>query len=490
MATQITTPSPSTPLGGGSILEKLTQATSGVAASLSIPSTPAPTTDYGTPTPESAEAPITDKVAPAVPDKVAASPQVDSPVIDKQTSGPVIETAQVQEDAKTNKYDDPGFDVDIPQTTLDAVMQQPRGREIVQGYKVLGELAKPLDKGGIGHIPTIEQARNYYLAHRDQRLMENDLNSANPQQVGRFLNHIFNDQRPKEAQVAIASSLVPALANNPELYAIVMEPFLEQYRESVMERLKETRGYKDNVADEEADALWFAAQILNKDLKGEYLKPDTAPQNGTVVTTGPDPLARERQELATQRAEIDRFRQQQSQQQQASWMNAYNQNVGQSLYNEIDAALEPLKEVYKNAPSMFAAARRQLHDEVVAGVTGNRHAMELHGVTMNDSFRAGSLQSAQDAAKQYINMATQVLRQRRRAFLEGAGLSSQRQIEQRHSEAAAVDANRGVGNGSGGHPGPVQSAPVTKGDKETQADFVSRMVKAATSKATRGMLRK
>ena len=390
-----------------------------------------------------------------------------------------------QTGTEINPYDTD--DSDIPQASLDVILQAPRGKEIYQGYKALQELAKPLTigangqtEGGIGHIPTVDQARNYFLAYKDRVMMDGDLNSGNPQQIGRFLNHVFDPNRGPQ-NTSIASSIAPVLAAQPELYAAAMEPFLDHYREAIMERFKEAK------TEEMKDALWYAATILNKDLKGEYLKP---PQEGGAAQTQADPLAEERAQLAAERADLNRVRSQSGMAQRQAWNGAYNREVADSLVAELDKALEPLKKMHEGVPRVYQAVRKQFHDDIVSAVQRNTHAMDLFGVSADAAMRAGSLQSAQELAKAYLGMALPVIRRERAKFLTEAGVVAQRQNEARHTELATIDANRTVGNGSGGAAAPVvNGTPLKKEPNELHSDYVNRMVKAATAGVARNLMR-
>jgi hypothetical protein len=367
-------------------------------------------------------------------------------------------------------------DGELPQATLDTLLQTPRGKEIYQGYKAMRELGRPVAEGGIGHVPTLEQTRTYFQTYRDRVLMDGDINSGNPQQIGRFINSYLFDPQRGEGNLAIAANLAPALAGQPEVYAAVMEPFLGHYQEALMERFRETPDSNKELKD----ALWFAATILNKDLKGEYLKPLS---NGTSRIDGQppvDPLASEREQLAQERQQLEQMRSQSTQAQTRAWQGAYTNTVAGTLMAELDKALAPLQQMHSRSPVMYQAGRRQFHDEVVQAVMQNEPAMEIFGASRAEAMRAGTLQSAQALAKSFVDMAVPVIRAKRKAFLEGAGVGIQARNDATHSELATIDANRTAGNGSGAAPGPSLGPPEKRQAGETQHDYIHRMVAAAT----------
>ncbi len=391
------------------------------------------------------------------------------------------QTQQTEQQHEPNPYEVDDAETDIPPATLDTLLQTPRGKEIYQGYKAMRELGKPIAEGGIGHVPTIDQTRTYYGAYRDRALMDGDLSSGDPSKVGRFVNsYLFNPERG-QANLGIAAQIAPSLTNQPELYAAVMEPFLGHYQQVLLDKFNET----PETSKELKDALWFAATVLNKDLKGEYLKPPTngkAPQNGQPQQ--PDPLAAERAQLAQERQQLEQMRGQSTQAQTRAWSGAYQNTVQTALMGELDKALAPLKTLHAKAPVMYQAARKQFHDDIVAAVNQNGPAMELFQVTRDNALRAGTRDSADYLAKAYVDMAIPAIRAARKKFLEGAGVGAQMQNNALHSELATIDANKTAGNGAGAAPGRGSGPPVQRNAGETHNDFIHRMVAAATKGRT------
>ncbi len=417
------------------------------------------------------------------PDSSSSSPDTESAQPDAQTSVNADTTAQAQ--SEPNPYDDfVAPDADVPQATLDVILKTPRGQEIYQGYKTLRELGKPVEQGGIGHVPTADQAKNYFMAYRDRVMMDGDLNSGNPQQIGRLLNHIFDPQRG-QANVPIAQNLATSLAAQPELYAAALEPFLKHYQSSILERFAEAK------TDDVKDALWLAAQILNKDLNGEYMpSPDgngAAPTNGQVNgrASGPDPLARERAEIQRERQQLEQARNQSFQAQSKAWANSYGGEVQRNLLGEIDKALAPIKSTYSKAPIVYEGLRDKFHDHIVNMIHSDTTAMELFGVAQREAQRAGSMQSAQALAKRYMDMAIPKIRAARLDYLNKAGWVAQQRNDNTHSELANIDSNRTAGGGNGASPAPSNGTAITRGKDEPHGDFILRMTRAATSGAAK-----
>lgn len=465
MATQVTPPAASTPPPASSptMYERVAAATAEPSTSSATSSEPSQAAGSGGTDYDDANAPATETTG-------------------TETSVKAADTTAQPQQTETNPYETDDTETDVPQTTLDQLLLTPRGKEIYQGYKAMRELGKPIDQGGIGHIPTIDQTRTYFQTYRDRKMMDGDLNSGDPTKVGRFVNsYLFNPERG-EANLGIASQIAPSLAQQPELYAAVMEPFLGHYQQVLLDKFKET----PETNKELKDALWYAATVLNKDLKGEYLKPPpgTAAKNGQPQEA--DPLAEERAQIARERQELEQMRGQSTQAQTRAWSGAYQSTVASSIMGELDKALAPLKALHEKSPVMYQAARKQFHDDIVAAVSQNGPAMELFNVTANDAMRAGTRESAQYLAKAYIDMAIPAIRAARKKFLEGAGVGAQMQNNALHSELATIDANKTAGNGSGGASRPnTASFSTDKLPGETQSDRMLRLVRDMTKGVVR-----
>ncbi len=459
MATTTIPPSASpAPTSSPSVYDQLSSASAGVAGSFKSDSSGS----------QAEETP---------PDESTPPTGTESAQTDTQTSVNADTTAR--DKSEPNPYDDyTAPDADVPQATLDVILKTPRGQEIYQGYKTLRDLGKPVEQGGIGHVPSVDQAKNYFLAYRDRVMMDGDLNSGNPQQIGRMLNHIFDPGRG-QANIPIAQNLAGTLANQPELYAAALEPFLQHYQSSIMERFAEAK------TDDVKDALWLAAQILNKDLKGEYMPSPNGNGNGTANGQAPQPineqLARERAEIQRERQQLDQARQQSSQYQSRAWNSAYGNEVQRTLLGEIDKALAPVKSMHSKAPILYEGLRDKFHDIVVNMVHSDTTAMELFNVATREAQRAGSSQSAQALAKRYMDMAVPKIRAARLDFLNKAGWVAQQRNDSTHSELANIDSNRTAGGGNGSSPNPSNGAAITRGKDEPHGDYILRMTRAATA---------
>jgi len=385
-------------------------------------------------------------------------------------AAPETETAEqppaerTEPEQETNPYEQDD-EADVPPQTLNTLLQSDRGRQIYQSHKTLREFQKPIEQGGIGHVPSVEQIRDYYGSYRDRVIMDHDLASQNPQQAERMLSFVFDPQRGPGSQF-VASQLAPTLAKlNPETYAAAAQPFITNYAGALYQRYQEAR---DSGDEKLRSALWYAANVANYDMTGEWLKDAPPAVNGNGQ---PDPLAERKAQLDQQAAEIEQARQQQYQQQEQQWRSQVTAKIGTAVMSEIDKALAPLKT--SASPRIYEALRREFHDKVVAQAGTDRHAWDLYNVKVQQARRDPSI----DLSAEYVRLITPVIKADRKKFLEEAGVSVMGQNDARHAELRQVDQHKGISNGAGA-PGSPKSPPITRDYGESQASFNLRQLKA------------
>ncbi len=386
------------------------------------------------------------------------------------TSGQVESQAPAdQAPAETNPYEaDEGEDV-APQT-LNTLLASDRGRQIYHSFKTLREFAKPLDQGGIGHVPSVNQIRDYYSTYRDRVMMDNDLATADQPSADRVLGYVFNPQRG-EATNSIAQQLAPTLARlNPETYAAAAQPFITNYAGALFERYQQA---KESGDEKLRSALWYAANVANYDMTGKWLT-DAAPANGAANGHAKDPLAMRQAELDQREQAIHQQQQQSYQQQVQQWNQAVNGRIGQAVNGEIDKALAPLKAT--SAPRIYESLRRDFHNLVVSGANRDPHAYSIYMARVQEAKRDGSV----DLPAEFVRLIQPVIKAERKKFLEEAGVTIKQQSDARHAELRQVDQQNGLSNGGGAGPSPVSSNPVARQPGESSRDFNLRQLRAIT----------
>ncbi len=443
-----------------SVFEQIGSALSDPGTSQASDPTPTTTTSDSTTTDTTSVAGTTEPVPATTEPKVEDKPVTSEPTTDATATEPL----KTEED---NPYDvDPSEE--LPKPTLDAVLATPRGKEIYQGYKTLREIQKE-----IGHIPTVEQAKEYFGAYRDRIVMDNHLNSGNEKGAQAFISFALGQQRGQGAQV-VASNLANTLAtSNPEAFVAASIPFIGKYAEGLWQRW-ETEA--DGPGKED---LYRVAQMVHYDLTGRWKTPEEMgrpQQNGQAPQV--DPLAAERQQLAQQREEINQARQANYQAFQQKWEGDLVTSIKDGLVGELDKALAPLKTAYEGKPKLYEALRRDFHDMVVDQAKRlNKQSWDLYQVKLDEGRRSGTPQAQQDLVKEWLRLATPAIQINRKRFLEEAGAIAKTNSDARHADLRSIDNQKGT-NGTGAAPTPGTGGPLTKLPYETVQDFNLRQLRS------------
>lgn len=395
------------------------------------------------------------------------TPVDDKPATSEKTTDATVAGQSKTEVREPNPYEtDPNED--IPKPTLDAVLATPRGKEIYQGYKTLREINKE-----IGHVPTVEQAVQYYGAYRDRVVMDNHLNSGSEKGAQAFIEFALGKQRGQGAEV-VAANLAGVLAtNHPEAYVAASLPFLGNYATAVWDR------WKAAPEGPEKEDLYRAAQTLHHDLTGKWksLKElGLSEQPGQVEQV--DPLANDRRQLEQEREQIRQARQADVEAAQSKWEGSFVTSLRDGLIAELDKALEPLKAAYEGKPKLYNALRKDFHDTVVnTAKQQNKHAWDLFQVALNDARKLGTQEAITNMTKEYLKLAAPAIMANRKQFLEEAGTIVKTNSDTRHADLRSIDSHKSLVNG-GAAPTPGVGAPLTRNPGETQQDFNLRQLRA------------
>ncbi len=384
-----------------------------------------------------------------------------------EVAEPPAEPVEIKaEPVEPNPYDQVDDSEPAPQD-LNTLMQTDRGRQIYQSHKTLREFSKPLEEGGIGHIPSVEQIRDYYGAYRDRVLMDHDIQSGNPEQAGRLLAHLFNPQRGAGAQV-IASEIGPALARlNPDAYAAAATPIITNYSSALIDR------FQSETDPKMREALWYAANVASFDMTGEWLPQDSAQARPQQTQT--DPLREQREQLNRQQAEINRAKADQHRSYQAAWQQGVTSKIATGLMGELDKALAPLKTL---PPMIYESLRQKFHDQVVKHVPANRYAWDVFQARVKDARQTGNPESQAELASEYLRLATPAITSLRKEYLQAAGATVLKQSDARHAELRSIDQHKAATNGGAGTAPLNGSAPVKRLAGESQSDFNLRQLRS------------
>lgn len=390
--------------------------------------------------------------------------------------------AQTQPEEDNPYADQPETDQPAPQTIKD-IIKTPFGQRLMAAHKIVQELAKPVDQGGIGMTPTVDQVRDFYSAYRDRVTMEHHLNSGDPANAEHFLGFVFNQQRGQNAQT-MAANVAPTLAKaNPEAYVAAATPFVSTYGQALWDRWAEAPGDGIGEPGSVKYALYQAAQTVQKDMGGNYRTLEelglTAPAANGQAAAGktPDPFAEERTRLAQERQQIETARAQDAQAYAQRWNGAVQGSIAQNVNAELERALVPLKD--KLTPRNYERERNDLHTIVAKEVpTHNPHAWGLFQIRLAQARRTGSAEDIQAVASEYRKLAIPVIKAHHKQVIEEALSGIVPASEAKHAQLRQIDSKRTLTGGAGAAPAPNASQPIVKGPMETQNDYILRMIRS------------
>ncbi len=367
--------------------------------------------------------------------------------------------------------------------TFKAILEKPFGKRLLAAHKIVQELAKPVDQGGIGMTPTVDQVRDFYSAYCDRMAMDSHLNSGNPANAEHFLGFVFNPQRGQNAQM-IAATVAPTLAkSNPDAYVAAATPFVSTYGQALWDRWSEAPGEGIGEPGSVKYALYQAAQTVQKDMAGNYrtleeLGINAPATNGhAAATKTADPFAEERTRLAQERQQIDAARAQDAQAYSQRWNGAVQQSIAGNVNAELDMALKPL--VGKLTPRLYERERNDLHTIVAREVpTHNPHAWGLFQIKLAEARRTGSAEAIKSVAEDYRKLAIPVIKAHHRQVIEEALSGITPASEAKHAQLRSIDSKRSLTGGAGAAPAPNLGAIPPKGSTETQADYNLRLIRS------------
>lgn len=487
MATSVTPPAASSPP-----MSNYDQ----IGAALNAPAEPSQAASAETPPEPASETP------PETP------PATETPEPGEQAQ-PQAEAAAAEPEVEDNPYEREETDEEFKPQTLQEILRTKDGKRMLAHDKAMRALAKPPNPdgtGGIGFIPTIEQAKEHYGSHRSLTMMEHDLNSGNPQQAERLLVHLFNPQRGEGANT-VAAQLIPALAksnpaalgqvvsqlaslkeSNLELYQEASLPFITDYSETLWAKyetipdpapVKRADGtFESGWNGSFKQSIYNAAQAAHKALTGAYRPVDDA---GKVVP-GPDrqndPLASRTAELDARQAKLDETDQRNRQLASQKWTGEFGKSVATALYSELDKALATLKKMYEATPKKYERARKDFHDLIVADVPKNQQAWDLYQVRVAEARRTGSPELMTAAAKEFVRLAVPVITAKRKQFLEEEGAIVQKLHDDRQSELRSIDSQKAVNGTGGAAPTPGKGPPIQRTPGESASDFNLRQLRS------------
>ena len=437
------------------------------------------------------EVPSQDVEATPAPPAVSAPPPVTS------TEAPATEAATADDDFSIDLDKDPEADADAPppletaqddpkdkvdpDSEIGALLATPRGRRIYSAHKTMVALAGLPDaddptKGGIGHVPSVEQVKDYYASYVDHQSMAADFVSGEPEKADTFVKHWFGRDeqgRSRPGSAEMMQRMAEVLPHvNHEAYAAFAAPaidtFIEgMYRQAAAEADPDIKA--SLIKGAQVTEWWFSGGTQG----GKFRDPANAaaPQQPGQPQQA-DPRIAHAERIIAQS-------QQHTQKQAAEKWTAFDTNVTTSakkaISYDVDQALKPLKDavhsmVYESLKDRFVA-------EVEKGLAQNRDGTRQFDVRKGQAKASMSEADVKELVRIRRQQASQIILAKRPEFIKAAGADLVDQSTKRHAQLQQTS-QRTAPNAS---QVPVQrdiSAALERNPGESSADYMTRKIKS------------
>ncbi len=390
------------------------------------------------------------------------------PVEGEADAPPPPEAAQEQEE---------GVDAD---SEVGKLLATSRGRRIYAEFKKAQALAELPDaedptKGGIGHVPSVEQVKEYYGSHVDNQAMAFDFNSGDPAKAETFIKHWFGkdeggQSRPGSAEMMQRMAEVLPRVNH-DAYAAFAAPAINTfidglYREAANEA---DPAIRESMVKGAQVAEWW---ITGGSRGGTFRDPAQSAQQPQQQPGQVHPDILRAQQILAQAS-------QQTQLQNQQRLAAFDKNVttaaNRAIVYDVDQALAPLKTAI--SPFLYESLRDKFVAEIDKGLAQNRDGMRQFDIRKSQAQRTASETDVQQLARMKRQMAASIIIAKRSEFIKAAGANLVEQSTKRHAQLQHTS-SRTSPNAS---QIPVKrdiSAALERAPGETHSDWMLRQVKS------------
>lgn len=415
-----------------------------------------------------------------------AAPSVEAPAQETSTDDeftidldkdPLEGEADAPPPLEANQEQEDGVDAD---SEVGKLLATSRGRRIYAEFKKAQTLAQLPDaedpaKGGIGHVPSVEQVKEYYGSHVDHQAMAFDFNSGDPAKAETFINHWFGkdesgQSRPGSAEMMQRMAEVLPRANH-DAYAAFAAPAINtfingMYREAMNEA---DPAIRESIVKGAQVAEWW---ITGGQQGGTFRDPAQSAQQPQQQPGQVHPdIVHARQILA----EANQQTQYQNQQRLATFDKNVTTAASRAIAYDVDQALAPLKTAI--TPFLYESLRDKFIVEIDKGLAQNRDGMRQFDIRKGQAQRTSSESDVQQLAKMKRQMAASIIIAKRSEFIKAAGANLMEQSTKRHAQLQQTS-SRTAPNAS---QIPVKrdiSAALERAPGETHSDWMLRQVKS------------
>lgn len=394
------------------------------------------------------------------PDGPATQPPTFTPPQDPQApQAPVAEAPEIEAGAAGDaEEEEKPEDLDAPPGSIEVAST--RGQEIWADHRLMAQLAKPPQEGGIGFKPTVDQIRGFMADHQSWTNLMLDLESGDPTAVRTAMQ--FLTQRAPAATPQLGAALREVA---PDAYNSLYEEVIDQEVQSIVDMARE-------FSDEASRKYWFQvanglAYIRNR----QGLDPNILNQPPSARGAKPAANSLEERERRVQEAE---------RRAQGAQIQSFFASAVQEREAILDSFVNPILDRTSLTPEIKAIVGRELKERVVKGIEANSSLASAVEVEIRRARQSGGDPNILQGVKQrllgiYQQAAGPIIQREAKVLVRKANASTPQ-------VAAAAKATAQLSNARGdvvpaGPPAasapanPTQLPPRNKGENSTDWTF-------------------
>jgi len=444
-----------------------TQGMRGMFASALAPAVENPPLQQET-QPEAVEAPPEQEVVAPPEEETQEAPAVDDFSLDLDAD-PLADAPAASTDAPEDPAvpDDDDSIKQLKEYALKSGTSEARFQRIYEAHKVIQELRKPPEDGGLGFRPDVSQIKVAFDDHLVFDQMKTEFSTGNPEAAKPFTGYWFGTDRagrPLPGSIEIAEELPYQLAEmNPQAFEALKAPIVLGLQQH-LQKLATTGNYSDEDKARLENAAAVIAAVSGKSAAAPVER-QSAP-------------AQESDELTRLRRQVAEMQGRQQKESQGSVIRAVDDQIIKVLQADVERALKPLKDHYASSPNLFNAAKEAVQAKLLQEMKSNRTVMtKVENAKLRMSRRGDT-----DELPSVLRMVRQAyeghLSAHRITYLKEAGVTmaakaSQQRTQLQQSSQRTAPVSSGVS--------PGQSAPVSqpKQPHESPVDYRKRVMREA-----------
>lgn len=373
------------------------------------------------------------------------------------------------------------------------------GRELWRGYKLSRELAKPLEQGGIGAVPSIEQLREMHTAKSDMETMAHDFHIGNQANAENFIRQWFapGENGPTRGGMAVAGNFISTLMkmaddpqSSPQQRTAATQMYVAAGMPVIHQLIGELRSAIPNAGSDFADPeqaqsarmnFANAVRAIERYMKMDpsFSDQDILPliEKGETATPAVDPRSAD---LDRKIQEINQWKTQQSQQTNQVFQEQFNGAIQTNLASDTKLALDSLS---KAMPARtYAAIEREFVTDVHKQLTSNPASLRAFSRARDIAVQTRSQQDIEAAARAWRDAARPVIKSLRQQYLTENQPVIAAASANRHATAESASQRRGTSSVT--HPiGTQPNTSASRQPGESQADYFARILPDKMSRA-------